>query len=191
MEKDIIGEVRRFVESECKKESNKYGFEPFINHFVPTTSLSKKFAEELNLDSEVIEIAAWLHDIGSIIHGRKDHHITGMQIAEEKLKGLNYPFEKIEKIKRMIFSHRGSKDIKPASVEEQILIDADAINDFDHIEGLFKAAYDENLNQEQARKSVRQKMINSYNKISAERKQLVKEKFNAVMLLLNEDFIGE
>lgn len=186
MNYEIVEEIRKFVEGECKKESSKYGYEPHINHFVPTAKYAKILAEKENADIEVVEIAAWLHDIGSIIYGRENHHITGAEIAEKKLRELGYPEERIEKVKKCIFNHRGSVDCVRESKEEQVIADADAINAFDHIEGLFRAAFvSENLNQEKARESVRKKLINCYNKLSQNAKEIIKPKYKAAMLLLN------
>ena len=185
MKGNIVEEVRKFVEEECKKPSSKYDYEAYTNHFVPTHKYTKILAKRLKADIEIIELAAWLHDIGSIIYGRENHHITGAQIAEEKLREFGYPKEKIEKVKKCILNHRGSIDNKRESTEEQIIADADAMNDFEHIEGLFRAALvNENLSQEQARKSIKQKLINSWNKLSDSGKRIIKSKYKAAMLLL-------
>ena len=137
---DIINEIKHFVEDECKKPTSKYGYEPFHFHFVPMVNYAEKLADELGGDKEVILIAAWLHDIGSIIHGREDHHITGAKIAEEKLKELQYPAEKIELVKKCILNHRSSQQNGRSSLEEQIIAEADAMSNFDNIAGIFKAA---------------------------------------------------
>ncbi|MBT3582565.1 HD domain-containing protein [Candidatus Woesearchaeota archaeon] len=87
MNTDLIEKIRAFVEEECKKPTSKYGYEPFPAHFVPMAEeIVPELADKLNADKEVLMIAAYLHDIGSIVHGRADHHITGAQIAEEKLQ---------------------------------------------------------------------------------------------------------
>ena len=143
-----------------------------------------QLAKDKGVDVEVVEIAALLHDIGSIIYGREEHHITGAKIAEEKLKELNYPGEKIEVVKKCILNHRGSINNSRESVEEQIITEADALSTFDSIEGKFRAAYSEGLNQKQTRKSVRQKFINKWNQLSSEGKELIKPKYEAAMLLL-------
>src|SRR3989338_1011174 len=93
---ELIEKVKVFVKEECNKESNKFGYEIYGAHFVPMVENAKKLAEKLNAEVEVVVIAAWLHDIGSIIYGRENHHITGAKIAEEKLRELKYPEEKIE-----------------------------------------------------------------------------------------------
>lgn len=182
---NIVEKAREFVEAECKKPSSKYGYEPYTNHFVPTAKYAKILAEKEKADIEIVELAAWLHDIGSIIYGRENHHITSCEIAERKLMGLGYPKEKIDKVRKCILNHRGSVDCLRESKEEQIIADADAMNAFDHIEGQFHAAFvSENLNQEKARESVRKKLSNCYNKLSPNAKEIIKSKYNAAMLLL-------
>lgn len=184
---DIILKVRTFVEDECKKETSKYGYEPFPFHFTPVVNYAAKLADELGGDKEVILVAAWLHDIGSIIVGRSNHHITGAKIAEEKLKELNYPIEKIELVKKCILNHRGSQKNNRKSIEEQILAEADTMSAFDNISGIFKAAFIyENLDQAQAIEAVWEKLSNKWNQLHFEKsKILIRPKFEAAMILLN------
>ena len=183
---DIIQEIKNFVESECKKPSSKYGYEPFTHHFISVVRYAEELANELGGNKEVILIAAWLHDIGSIICGRKDHHMTGAKIAEEKLKELNYPSEKIELVKKCIINHRGSKQNKRESIEEQIIAEADAMSNFDNIAGIFKAAFIyEGKNQDEAKNSARKKLENKWSQLHFENsKKIIKPKFKAAMLLL-------
>ena len=82
---DIIEEVKKFVEEESNKPTSKYGSEPFTYHFTQVAKYSGQLADKLGADKEVVLISAWLHDIGSVIKGREDHHITGAEIAGEKL----------------------------------------------------------------------------------------------------------
>ncbi|MFA5644366.1 MAG: HD domain-containing protein [Patescibacteria group bacterium] len=184
---DIINEIKNFVEAECLKPTSKYGYEPFIFHFVSIAKYAEVLADELGGDKEIICLAAWLHDIGSIIYGREDHHITGAKVAEEKLRELGYEEEKIEKVKKCILNHRGSKNNVLQSLEEKILVDADTLSNFDNIPGIFKAAFVyENKNQGEAKDSVRQKLINKWNQLQFENsKKLVKPKYEAAMILLS------
>src|SRR4030042_4490150 len=105
----IVQEIREFAKKECEKPTSKYGAGPFEDHFVPMVKYAKQLAREYKADIEVIELAGWLHDMGSIICGRENHHLTGAKIAEEKLSDLGYPEEKIKKVKECIYSHRGSQ----------------------------------------------------------------------------------
>jgi len=183
---DIIQEIKNFVENECKKPSSKYGYEPFLFHFVPMVNYAEKLTDELGGDKEIILIAAWLHDIGSIIHGRKDHHITGAKIVEEKLKELQYPAEKIELVKKCILNHRGSQQNERDSIEEQIIAEADALSSFDNIAGLFKAALvSEGKTQDEAKDSVRRKLERKWERLHFDNsKKTIKLKYEAAMLLL-------
>ena len=188
MEENIIEEIKNFVEKECRKPTSGYGYEPFEFHFIPMVKYANLLAEKLNLSGEqkeIVEIAAWLHDIGSIVYGRKDHHITGAEIAEKKLKELNYPDEKIELVKKCILNHRGSIDNKRESVEEQIISDADAMSNFDNLSGIFKAAFIfEGHNQASAKEVVKKKLENKWKKLSPIAIEIIKPKYDAVQLLL-------
>jgi len=183
---DIVEKIRAFVESECLKPTSHYGYEVFVNHFTSTVSYARKLAEKLNGDVEIVELVGWLHDIGAIVYGRKDHHLTGAEIASKKLGEFGYPEEKIELVKKCIINHRGSVNNAKQSVEEQIIADADAMDAFDHIDGLFMAAFVfEKLDQLAAKESVKNKLRNSWNKLSFEEsRELVKPKFDAAMELL-------
>ncbi|MGM5480727.1 MAG: HD domain-containing protein [Nanobdellota archaeon] len=182
----IVNEIKSFVETECKKPTSKYGYEPFPFHLVPMVDYAEKLSDELGGDKEVILIAAWLHDIGSIMYGREDHHITGVKVAEEKLKELHYPTEKIELIKKCILNHRGSQQNGRESIEEKIIAEADVLSNFDNVAGIFKAAFVyEHKSQGEAKDSVRQKLERKWKQLHFEKsKKIIKPKYDAVMLLL-------
>jgi len=183
---DIIEQVKNFVEEECKKPGSKYGYEPFEFHFAPVAKYAEELADELGGDKEVILIAAWLHDIGAIIVGRKDHHVTGAEIAERKLEELGYPKEKIALVKNCIMHHRGSQDFDHETIEERIVAEADAMSQFDNIAGIFKAAFIyENLNQGDAKVSVREKLKRKWGKLHFEKsKEIIRPKYEAAMIIL-------
>jgi len=183
---DIVQKIKNFVENECKKPSSKYGYEPFPFHFIPMAKYAEELANEMGGDKEVILIAVWLHDIGSIIFGRDNHHITGAKIAEQKLKELQYPAEKIELVKKCILNHRGSQQNNRDTIEEQIIAEVDVMSNFDNIAGIFKAAFVyEDKTQGEAKDSVRKKLENKWNQLHFENsKRIIKPKFEAVMLLL-------
>jgi uncharacterized protein len=183
---NIITQIKNFVEQECKKPTSKYGYEPFEFHFVPMVNYATILAKELNADKEIVILAGWLHDIGSIIHGRKDHHITGAKIAKEKLRELNYPKERIKLIESCILNHRGSQKNNRKTIEEKIIAEADTMSNFDNISGIFKAAFVyENKDQGEAKNSVREKLTRKWNQLHfKESKKMIEPKFKAVMLLL-------
>ena len=182
---DIVSEIKNFVEEESSKPESKYGYEPFVFHFIPVVKYAQELAEELGADKEIVTLAAWLHDIGSVMHGREDHHLAGAKIAEEKLRELNYPEERIEMVKKCILNHRGSQENNPQTIEEKIISDADALSNFDNIPGIFKAAFVyENLTQEEAKEAVRKKLDNKWNKLYFNNsKDIIRPRYEAAMIL--------
>ncbi len=183
---EITEKVRLFVEDECRKPTSKYGFEPYDSHFVPMVKYAKKLAVEMDADVEIVEIAGWLHDIGSIVVGREDHHVTGAEIARKKLGEFGYPEDRIALIADCILHHRGSQNMEPGTLEEQIIIEADSISCFDSVVGLFRAALvNEKKSEEEARISVLNKMTNKWNQLRFEKsKELIRPKYEAMRLLL-------
>ncbi|MEI6498909.1 MAG: HD domain-containing protein [bacterium] len=182
----LIGKVRAFVRSECEKPTSKYGIEAYEFHFVPMVAYAKALAREFNADLEIVEVAGWLHDIGSIIYGRLDHHINGARVAREFLGELNYPTERIDKVEECILSHRGSQGIKCSSLEAQIIAEADVMSNFDNVAGIFKASFVfEHLTQGEAKISVREKLERKWSQLNFEKsKDIVRPKYDAAMLLL-------
>lgn len=181
---NVIEEVRKFVEEECKKETSNYRG-AWEAHIIPVVSYSKLLVEKFNADKEIVEIAAWLHDIGSIIYGRENHHITSSEIAEKKLIELGCDADIIEKVKYCIFVHRGSLGFKRETKEAEIIAEADSMAHFDSIDGLFKSAFvDGKMSLPEARVYVREKLERSWNKLSQESKQIIRLKYEAAMLLL-------
>jgi len=188
--KNIVEEIRKFVEEECKKPTNFFGISAYENHIVFVVKYAKKLAEELNADLEVVELSAWLHDIASIMGDYENHHITGCKIAENKLLELNYPLEKIELIKKCILNHRGSVRKNKESIEEQIIADADAMSHFEDISGLFNLALViRKLKIKEANNFVKNKLQRSWDKLSLEKsKKLIKPKYDAVMTLFENEY---
>jgi uncharacterized protein len=184
---DIIEEVKKFVEEESNKPTSKYGPEPFTYHFTQVAKYSGQLADKLGADKEVVLISAWLHDIGSVIKGREDHHITGAEMAGEKLKELGYPTEKIELVKKCILNHRGSQDNNRETLEEKIVADADAMSNFDNIPGIFKAAFVYGgLEQGEGGKSVMHKLDNKWAKLHFEdSRNIIKPKYEAIKIILS------
>lgn len=184
---DVVGEIIKFVEHECRKPTNEYGLEPFENHFKPMVEWAEKLADELGGDKEVILIASWLHDIGSIIDGRENHHTTGSEIARKKLEKFNYSENKIRLVEKCILNHRGSQNRNRESLEEQIVAEADIISNFDNIVGIVKTALvHENKTEKEAKREVLEKLERKWKQLHfKESKELIKPRWEAVKLLFD------
>lgn len=183
----IVENIRIFVENESKKPTSKYGYEPYEFHFTPMVKYALGLAEELDADKEIVALAGWLHDVGSLIEGRDNHHLTGAKIAEEKLRELGYPEDRIEKVKKCILNHRSSIDSNRESLEEKIIAEADVMSNFDNITGIISAAVVyERLNQGEAKEAVKKKLQRKYKQLTFEKsKEIIRPKYEAAMLLFS------
>ena len=183
---NFISQVKQFVKKECQKADSHYGLEPFECHFASVVKYARELAQELGGDEEVVTIAAWLHDIGSIVSGRKDHHLTGAKIAENFLEKIHYPKDKIILVKKCILNHRGSTHGQRKSLEEKIVAEADTLSAFESLPGLFKAALVyEKMTQIEARVAVREKLERKWRQLYFPKsKELVRPQYEAMKILL-------
>jgi len=184
---EIVEKVRKHMEEECKKESNFFGMDAYTHHFISVVKYAKQLAKERGADMEIVEISAWLHDIGSIYGDYDNHHVSGGKYSEKILLEYGYPLEKIEKVKHCILAHRGSRTIARETVEAECIADADALSHFDNLSSLFNLALvRRKLNIDDAKTFVRDKLERSWNKLTPKAKEIIKSKYEAAMLLLKE-----
>ncbi len=95
------------------------------NHTQRVVKHIKEFIETEKLndnDSEMLELAAWFHDIGHI-HGCENHEAKGAQIAREFLTKQEYPENKIKIIEDCIKAT--SMHAQPETRLQKMLCDAD------------------------------------------------------------------
>lgn len=178
----ITEQIKKFVENETLVHDEGYHKE-WLDHLDSVSVNAVELAEKLNADKEVVFLAAWLHDIGTIIHRKEDHHITGAEIVEEKLREFGYPEDKIKQVKHCVFSHRASRNIKRETVEAQIIADADSMAHFDNVKSLVKSALILGgvPNEEEANQRIKEKLIRSWERLSSEGKKLVEVKHPKVL----------
>jgi uncharacterized protein len=177
---ELIGNVSNLVQKQCKKESNIFGYEIWSHHVTVVVKYAKLLAKKLEADIEIVEISALLHDYASI----KDknmydkHHIYGAIEAEQILKKLDYPKEKINMVKECIMSHRGSLNIKRVTKEEICVASADAMAHIDQIPSLLHLAYcKRKMGVDEGAIWVSNKIERSWNKLCLEAKEIIKEKY--------------
>ncbi len=124
--------VQKAMKEATEKEAmRRFGTsEPLFNyrweHVTAVVTLALKLAALTGADVEVVEAAAWLHDI------RKDagqkHPQEGAKFAHEILPTTDFPKKKIGHVARAIRSHQGLWRRKPLKdLEAQVLWDADKL----------------------------------------------------------------
>lgn len=100
-------------------------------HVKRVHELALRIAEEENADTEVVESAVFLHDIGRAKEDEgeiENHAEWGAEKADQILEELDYEEGFIEDVKHCICSHRYSKDPEPETSEAKVLSDADNLD---------------------------------------------------------------
>lgn len=97
-------------------------------HIRAVVRLALRLAELTGADAEIVEAAAWLHDVCK--KGRDDDHgQDGAAAAREILAGTDFPVVKIEAVADAISKHVGLISQEPmAPLEAEVLWDADKLS---------------------------------------------------------------
>jgi uncharacterized protein len=168
----------------------KYPERHYYYHILSVVDNALVLGKKLNADLEVVELAAYLHDIAwgfEEIVRDNNHHETGAEKAEEILNKFNYPKETIDKVKHCVVAHRGRSDSKPETLEAEIVANADAMAHFDAFPDLL-LFFNEGNSFEDSISELSGKIERDWAlKLTLpEAKELSKEKYTAIKLLLNE-----
>lgn len=180
----IIEKVKKIVKDKVDENVVGYKDDVWNLHVLPVVKYSKLLSKKLNSDEEIVEIAAYLHDYGSYYKKgwNKDHHIHSTRLAEEILKKMGYPDERIEKVKHCIFCHRASVKIPRESIEADIVASADAMAHIEKYKELliFYSKYEE-LDIDVAKKKVLEKLEKGWKKMMPESREMMKEKYEKII----------
>lgn len=179
--KEIIDRSNRF-EEETKGTKEEYNL--YLEHVQYVYRNAVMIAKNKNVDKEVVELSALLHDIAMTDKSldRSRHNEYGALIAEALLKGLNYPTSKVELIKKCILNHSSNRKDFRTTDEEKVLVNADAMAHFDYIDDLYALASKElELDEAESVKFVQEKLTKDYNEIDEEIKNIVQDKYINIM----------
>jgi len=120
--------IMEFMQKELSSSAHS------MDHVIRVHDLCMLIADgEKNVDRDVLEAAVLLHDIARVKEagdttGNTDHAVLGSIMAENILKELEFPPEKIEKVKHSIICHRFRTGNEPKTIEAKILFDADKLD---------------------------------------------------------------
>lgn len=176
----IIEEIKEIILNLCGEDEN------WKNHILSTVKHSKELANLLKANEEIVEIAAWLHDISKIKGTKEGHHIIGSEEAVKILREKGYPENKISLIHHCILTHSSDKKYLPVSLEAKIVASADALCYFDNF---IELTHNSNLkfgkDLTAQKEWIIKKYAKSWDKMMPEARELVKEKYEAIKLLLS------
>ena len=181
MQQEIINRSKNF-EMETKGTKDEYNiYREHIQHVYKYVCLLSK---DKNVDHEVLELSALLHDIAMTDKtlDRSKHNEYGAVIAEQLLRENSYPEEKIKLVKKCILNHSNKRAKYRTTEEERILVDADGLSHFDSISNLYSLAHNVmKLNDNDTIKFIQDKLTRDYEEISPELKYLIEDKYMDVM----------
>ena len=189
MRQEIIDRSARFEEL-TKGTKDEYNI--YREHIQYVYKYVVMLSKDKNVDGEVLELAALLHDISmtDMSLDRSRHNEYGAGIAEQLLRESNYPEDKTQLVKRCILNHSKRRQQYRSTEEEQILVDADGLSHFDVVKTLYSLPSKVmGLNEEDSVRFVQDKLTGDYNELSDDLKYLVKEKYDRIMAAKCEDDI--
>ena len=181
MRQEIMDRSARF-EEQTKGTKDEYNI--YREHIQYVYKYVVMLSKDKNVDREVLELAALLHDISmtDMALDRSRHNEYGAEIAEQLLRENNYPEDKTQHVKRCILNHSKRRQQYRSTEEEQILVDADGLSHFDVVKTLYSLPSKVmGLSEEDSVRFVQDKLTGDYNELSDNLKYLVKDKYDRIM----------
>jgi putative nucleotidyltransferase with HDIG domain len=186
--------MREEIKQIIEKEYADLDYFDYKYHLLPVVEYAAKLAEICEVNKEVVELSAWLHDIGRIKFGARNHELTGAAEAERLLKQFGYSDEIIEQVKHCILAHRGSGSIRPQTMEAKVVAAADALAHFDMFLPLLTAIGKRGKGKDDKilYRWIYEKMERDWNKkiLIPEAMEIAEEKYRAIELLLGSEASG-
>ncbi len=179
----VIEKIERLLKKSIFKNTRVN--DVFEGHLIPVKDYSVKLAKIYHADVEVVEIAALLHDIAYIeTNEHENHELIGSEMVGKILKG-KLSQEKIELIKKCIKHHRGAKNYKRESIEEQIIACADAMSHIFNSLGFMYRAGVEGKDFKESKEWMKGKMERGWKKITLpQARRMIKKEYDAINTLL-------
>ena len=181
MRQEIMDRSARF-EEQTKGTKDEYNI--YREHIQYVYKYVVMLSKDKNVDREVLELVALLHDISmtDMALDRSRHNEYGAEIAEQLLRENNYPEDKTQLVKRCILNHSKRRQQYRSTEEEQIIVDAEGLSHFDIVKTLYSLPSKVmGLSEEDSVRFVQDKMTGDYNELSDDLKYLVKEKYDRIM----------
>lgn len=118
----VLTATRNYIEQEFSGEGTGHDY----FHIERVVKVAGRIAQEENADVFLVELAAWLHDLGDPkLNGGID---KSEELISGFLKGLNVPQEIISKTIEIVSQVSFSKGNIPMSLEARIVQDADRLD---------------------------------------------------------------
>lgn len=126
----IADAMKDYVAGECHSSKNAFGPAFFDEHLSVVARYALELGRALGADLEIVELAAWLHDLSAIqdFAALPRHPELSAEIARKMLLERGYPSERIERVATCIASHSLPVQVGKGLVEEVCVSNADAMS---------------------------------------------------------------
>lgn len=185
MQEEIINRSNSF-EEQTKGTKDEYNI--YREHIQYVYKYVCLLSKDKNIDHEVLELSALLHDIAmtDMTLDRSKHNEYSAEIAEQLLRDNYYPEDKVQLVKKCILNHSSKRVEYRTAEEERILVNADGLSHFDSINNLYNLAHNVmELNDEETLKFIKDKLTRDYNEISDNLKYLIQDKYNSIITAMD------
>ena len=119
---EILKEVQSYIRKTFLEEGTGHDY----FHIERVVTNAKKIVEKENADPFLVELAAWVHDIGDYkLHNGVD---KAEELITEFLTSIQVDKEIITRINEIVSQVSFSKGNKPTSIEAEIVQDADRLD---------------------------------------------------------------
>lgn len=119
--------IRDLVQDECRRSVLGAAF--FEEHLSVVARYAGCLAQRLGADAQIVELAAWLHDLAAVrdMAALPDHARLSAALAGELLPAYGFDGAVIDSVARAIGSHALPLALGSGTLEEVCLSQADAI----------------------------------------------------------------
>jgi len=182
-----IGPVREHVLHECQRPSNILGPAFFHEHVAVVAECSGWLAASLHADAEIVELAAYLHDLSAICDPSTlpIHAQAGADLARRLLIERGCPPVIVNAVAGAIVSHSSPLPVGAASAEAVCLSNADAVaRILRPAYWLYFAYRVRSLGFEEGREWLRSLLENHWCALTEPAKDLVGARYTAAMEML-------
>lgn len=176
--------IRTILLEKCEQHKAHVGYDYWNDHIKRVVAHAANLAEQYGADTEIVALGALLHDISmpSEYGERSEHHIYSAEMAETLLTELQYPRDRIERVRKCVLHHSGRNRQLRDTIEEICVADADALAHFDRIPSLFSLAYNfHNMTLDEGREYVKKRLSDDYNELSDRTKEQYRQRYEMIM----------
>lgn len=125
----IISTIRDYVHQACRLSENIFGPAFFDEHLAPVAHRAAQLAAALHADTEIVALAAWLHDLSAVLDSTTipEHARLSAEMAARVLADHGYPSARAALVSSAIAPHSNPIGLGAASPEAVSISNADAL----------------------------------------------------------------